>query len=176
VICINDKGKVIEGFNNNYYIDKHANIWSKKSNRYLKPYKHNYMYISLTENGIGKKHAVHRLMGEAYLPNPHNLPQIHHRDANPYNNELDNLEWISIADNIHHSYERLSQVRNFKSCVLKYNNRFIRMFKSVTSCSKYCHKELGLSISGMQKYKADRYNKYKIIMLGSINNKTVELR
>lgn len=42
---------------------------------------------------------IHRLLAEYYIPNPNNLPFVHHKDHNHYNNSLSNLEWVSIQDN-----------------------------------------------------------------------------
>ena len=49
----------------------------------------------------GKKHTfkVHRLVGQAFIPNPQNLPQINHKDENKKNNKADNLEWCDNSYN-----------------------------------------------------------------------------
>lgn len=46
---------------------------------------------------------VHRLVAEKYLPNPHNLPVINHKDGNTSNNHVDNLEWTTRRKNCEHA-------------------------------------------------------------------------
>ena len=60
-----------------------------------------------TENGVYKtvRQYVHRLVAEYFIPNPNNLPQVNHKDANKMNNVVDNLEWISNKDNILHAHK-----------------------------------------------------------------------
>lgn len=64
----------------------------------------------------GKRYLKHRLIGEAFLPNPNNLPCINHKDENPENNRPDNLEWCTPAYN--NSYgshpQKLSEGRKGK--------------------------------------------------------------
>lgn len=48
---------------------------------------------------------IHRLVAEYFIPNPENLPQVNHKDFDKSNNHVDNLEWISKADNIQHSHD-----------------------------------------------------------------------
>jgi len=56
-----------------------------------------------------KLRAVHRLVAETYLPNPHNLRDVHHKDNNPSNNNLDNLEWVSHKQNCELSRGNIGQ-------------------------------------------------------------------
>lgn len=42
---------------------------------------------------------LHVLLAETFIPNPNNLPQVHHKDVNKLNNNLSNLEWVSIMEN-----------------------------------------------------------------------------
>lgn len=47
----------------------------------------------------GRKKKIHRLVAEAFIPNPDNLPSINHKDENRTNNRADNLEWCTVAYN-----------------------------------------------------------------------------
>lgn len=50
-----------------------------------------------------KRYLVHRLMAEAFIPNPRNLPQVNHIDGNRQNFNLDNLEWCDQRSNMQHA-------------------------------------------------------------------------
>ena len=58
-------------------------------------------YDSVTLQDMGRKAimSVHRLVAMAFIPNPDNLPIINHRDENPRNNQVSNLEWCDISYN-----------------------------------------------------------------------------
>ena len=58
-----------------------------------------YYAVTLSKNGKSTRKSVHRLVAEAFLPNPDNLPQVNHKDEDKHNNAVDNLEWITVADN-----------------------------------------------------------------------------
>lgn len=62
-------------------------------------YKGKYEAVALHKEGTIKKFFVHRLVAMAFIPNPDNLPCINHKDENPSNNYVGNLEWCTYAYN-----------------------------------------------------------------------------
>lgn len=76
------------------------NLKVKRKERLLKQYnKRGYLQVSLSKNHKRYYFGVHRLVAQAFLPNPNNLPQVNHIDENPLNNNLSNLEWCSAKYN-----------------------------------------------------------------------------
>lgn len=59
-----------------------------------------YLSVSLCKNGKIKTVSVHRIVAQAFIPNPNNLPMINHKDENPSNNCVDNLEWCDAKYNM----------------------------------------------------------------------------
>ena len=66
----------------------------------------NYRYmVQLSKQKNKKSFLVHRLVAEAFIPNPENKPTVNHIDGNPLNNFLDNLEWATKSENhLHRVY------------------------------------------------------------------------
>ena len=62
-----------------------------------------YKRLKLSNSGKHKAFRVHRLVAEAFIPNPDNLPQVNHIDEDKSNNHVDNLEWVTARQNQHHS-------------------------------------------------------------------------
>lgn len=63
-----------------------------------------YVLVSLRKDGKSHKLYAHRIVAEAFIPNPQNLPIINHIDGNKANNSADNLEWCTRAHNVSHAY------------------------------------------------------------------------
>ena len=63
--------------------------------------KHNcdYLYVSLTHRDKVRFSSVHRLVAEAFIPNPEGLPQVNHKDEDKFNNCVGNLEWCTASYN-----------------------------------------------------------------------------
>ncbi|EOD6067791.1 HNH endonuclease [Acinetobacter baumannii] len=61
------------------------------------------MIVTLCHEGVRKNKRVHRLLAEAFLPNPQNKAHINHVDGNKLNNSLSNLEWSTPRENTNHS-------------------------------------------------------------------------
>lgn len=70
----------------------------------LNPDHKGYLRVRIYLNGVRKTCKVHRLVAEAFLPNPANLPQVNHLDGDKRNNDVGNLEWTTARDNVAHAY------------------------------------------------------------------------
>lgn len=82
-----------------------------KEGRLLKQQLRNqYWSVILCKNGQEHKCSIHRLVAEAFVPNPNNLPQVNHKDENKQNNTATNLEWCTCKYNQNYGTrnERLS--------------------------------------------------------------------
>ena len=58
-----------------------------------------YKTVCLTKDGKSKTHFVHRIVAEAFIDNPNNLPMVNHKDEDKTNNFVENLEWCSASYN-----------------------------------------------------------------------------
>lgn len=93
--------KQIENFPN-YYITSFGRVWSEYSHKFLKPTidkrgNHQREYVSL---GRENKEYVHRLVANAFIPNPNNYEEIDHIDTNGLNNHSNNLRWATHQQNM----------------------------------------------------------------------------
>lgn len=100
----------------NYLISPEGIVTNSKNGKALKNSlnENGYLYVSLWKNNRGNPKTVHRLVAEAYIPNPENKPFVNHIDANRANPSVDNLEWVTQSENIQHAYNigNMSQKRN----------------------------------------------------------------
>lgn len=73
-----------------------------------------YHYALLSLNGSAHNKLVHRLVAIAFIPNPHNYPQVNHIDENPSNNCITNLEWVSPKQNANHGSRNERMINKVK--------------------------------------------------------------
>lgn len=85
-----------------YYVSDNGEVFSCQGNdmRMLKPHvkNHGSPYVTLFRNGKRHYPRVCRLVAEAFIPNPDNLPEVNHKDEDKTNNQADNLAWCSARD------------------------------------------------------------------------------
>lgn len=62
-----------------------------------------YKCVDLNVNGIHMQKYIHRLIAEAFIPNPENKPTVNHKDGNKLNNNITNLEWATFSENNKHA-------------------------------------------------------------------------
>lgn len=106
VKCEKEKWLPIKDYENCYVVSNTGIVKSlKRVNEYgyhLKEHimhqtidRNGYCKVYLTKYGKSKSKLVHRLVAEAFIPNPNNFPEINHKDENKANNMVDNLEWCT---------------------------------------------------------------------------------
>ena len=101
-----------------YFISNFGRVFSKKSNKVMKNRvvsKNGYQQITLDNSQL----LVHRLVAQAFIPNPNNLPCVNHKDENPGNNDFRNLEWCTYKYNSNYG---TNPSRHSKKMLDRYNN------------------------------------------------------
>lgn len=103
--------KDINEYEGLYQISNYGEVKSINKKIIKKPSKlpKGYLQICLSKNGKSKYVSIHRLVAQAFIPNPNNLPCVNHKDCNPQNNKVSNLEWISYKDNNNYKNHHLKR-------------------------------------------------------------------
>ena len=101
--------KDIEGFEGLYKVSnlgriKSLNYRCTKKEKLLKhgSDKDGYLNVKLCKEGKVKSRSVHRLVAQAFIPNPDNKPEVNHKDEDKTNNKVENLEWVTSKENINY--------------------------------------------------------------------------
>ena len=95
---------------NGYKISPEGIVYSDISNMELKHSlrPNGYLFVTLYKDKIPYRKTIHRLVAEAYIPNPENKPQVNHKDGDKKNNKVENLEWVTQSENELHKYHVLN--------------------------------------------------------------------
>lgn len=146
--------KPVVGFEELYYVTSDGKVFSKDrivhakngkilhlKGREIKQLKNSngYPMVGLHRNGVVKYKTVHRIVAEAFLPNPLNLPQINHKDEGRTNNHVENLEWCSAKYNTNYGtgMERMAAKRRNVIACYTIDGVLVYEFPSETSAAEH---------------------------------------
>lgn len=166
----------IEGFEGYYEVSNHGRVRSldryvehngslkfvegrTMKPRYKKHNKCNYINVRyiLSIDGKPKGFLAHRLVAQAFIPNPNNLPQVNHLDLNPLNNNVWNLEWSTGLDNIKHAYENGRFDSRMRSVTIWHKSKpnELLTFRNITEAASF----IGCNVALVQRVCKKRANK-----------------
>lgn len=120
---MNEEWRAIAGTRGEYWVSSLGRVMSKKhgSTRILKPVRvsNGYLAVDLSMCNIRTKGLIHRLVAEAFIPNPDNLPEVNHIDEDKANNCVYNLEWCTREYNHAYGTARERNVQSKRKVVQK---------------------------------------------------------
>ncbi len=124
----------IEGFEK-YEVSNLGKVRNIKSGRILKPYLNHNGYLMLCLYGYDKRKCLllHRIIATAFIDNPGKKPQVNHIDENKLNNDLSNLEWCTVRENLMHGTRtKRTAEKCFKKVIqLDLNDNVLTEFESM---------------------------------------------
>ncbi len=96
-----------------------------------------YLVVSLKgPDGKRVRRRVHRLVAEAFIPNPKGLPVVNHKDGNKHNNRLDNLEWVSYRENTSHWQDKQKRETRPVAKISAKTSKITGVYFSIRQASK----------------------------------------
>lgn len=157
----------IKDYEGHYQVSNLGNVRSIKSNKIkiLKPFKNTaragYLEVYLRLPGSKKTFKVHRLVAQAFIPNPNNLSDINHIDEDKENNSVSNLEWCDHKYNMNYGTrnERTREILSMKVAQYSLSGNLIAIFDSQIIAAKQTNSRQG-AISNCINGKAKTHNGY----------------
>ena len=100
---IKEKSITVKGVN--YIVSSDGKVYSSKNHREISQRVNadGYMQITVGPDSKRTQYRVHRMVADAFIPNPYGLPEVNHKDNNRANNCVENLEWCTHAYNVQYS-------------------------------------------------------------------------
>jgi len=123
-----------------YYITTQGELFNSKTNKWLKGqinYKNGYKTYSISIDGESHRLYAHRMVAETYLPTKNKELEVHHKDGNKLNNDVNNLEWITPKEN-----KELAKLEKYNSMGAKKvycydeNLKLVAIYPSLAECCR----------------------------------------
>lgn len=136
-----EEWKDIKGYEGLYQISNEGRVKNIKRDtlRVFNDNGYGYYMVLLSKNGKKKPFYVHRLVAEAFIQNPNNLPQVNHKNENKHLNIVENLEWCDSKYNMNYGTARERTSEKQRKIVYQYtkNNELVAVYHGVNECAKY---------------------------------------
>lgn len=136
--------KDIEGYEGLYQVSNLGRVHSLYRNIILKGFidQDGYRLVTIYKNNTKSNKTIHRLVAQAFIPNPENKSHVNHIDEDKTNNRVDNLEWMTAKENINHGThnERVSKTMSIP--IIATNLKTGESQEFYGSCE--CARQLGL--------------------------------
>lgn len=107
---VKEDWRPVVGYESLYMVSNLGRVWSIRKKAIMKPNDNcagkGYKYIWGYKDGNKNRLYIHIIVAQAFISNPNNLPEVNHKDENPKNNMVDNLEWCTHEYNSRYSNEK----------------------------------------------------------------------
>lgn len=152
---MSEEWRPVAGYEGIYEVSNYGNVFSleridsagrrrggfklkQKTNKY------GYKCVNLSKNGIVTSTTVHRLVAQAFIPNPDNKPEVNHKNEDKQDNRVENLEWVTSKENQNHATlpQRRSKVK--RKTILQIDSKTGRIIAKYNS-SVDAKKQTGIS-------------------------------
>ena len=127
-----------------YEIDENGVLRNVKSKKVVCGYveSNGYVRVKLEHKCLGGivRTTIHRLVAEAFIPNPDNKPEVNHIDSNRANNHASNLEWVTHSENMRHSYNKginIEGLKRWRESARRKVTNGERTFESISSAAQW---------------------------------------
>lgn len=112
-----EEWKDVVGYEGIYQVSSYGRV-KKNNGKELSQRKDQdgYLIVTLYKGGIRADYKAHRLVGMAFIDNPNNYPVINHKDENPSNNHVENLEWCTVKYNCNYGNRNKKLSEALKRC------------------------------------------------------------
>ena len=132
--------KDVVGYEGLYMVNNYGEIYSLITNKVLSPSYTSDGYLQYNLRRGKESHTVfaHRAVAEAFIPNPNNLPLVNHKDENPKNAYVGNLEWCTHSYNNTYNNSHIKRAEYFKKIVFCYdeNGELVQTYSSIREAAK----------------------------------------
>lgn len=158
------------GYEGLYEVSNEGNVKSLNyrhtgREKLLKPQtdKDGYLYVALCKDGKVKVKKIHRLVAQAFIPNPNGFTEVNHKDENPANDNVSNIEWCDRKYNNNYGTrtQRVTEARSKKVYQYSLNGELVAIWSSTREVGRNGFDQGAVVKCCSNKYHREGNNIYK---------------